>query len=78
MDNTKNINLYSFIVSNYILEFIFGWCSNITIGLCQLYVLLLLLLINSGFNKSFKILNELGLSEFLIYLTYNLLNIIWF
>ena len=81
MDNTKNIKLYSFALLVIIFSnLFFGWSfQNITIGFVPIiHVLLLLLLINSGFNKSFKILNELGLSGiFLIYLTYNLIKLLF-
>ena len=81
MDNTKNIKLYSFALLVIIFSnLFFGWSfQNITIGFVPIiHVLLLLLLINSGFNKSFKILNELGLSGiFLIYLTYNFIKLLF-
>mgnify|MGYP001432358589 CR=1 FL=1 len=81
MDNTKNIKLYSFALLVIIFSnLFFGWSfQNITIGFVPLiHVLLLLLLLNSGFNKSFKILNELGLSGiFFIYLTYNFIKLLF-
>ena len=81
MDNTKNIKLYFFALLIIIFSnLFFGWSfQNITIGFVPLiHVLLVLLLINSGFNKSFKILNELGLSGiFLIYLTYNFIKLLF-
>lgn len=81
MDKAKNSKIHFFLL--FIIVFsnlFFGWSfQNITIGFVPIiHILLVLLLINSGFNKSFKILNELGLSGiFSIYLIYNFIKLLF-
>ena len=65
MDKAINSKLYFFLLLIIVFSnLFFGWSfQNITIGFVPIiHILLVFLLINSGFNKSFKILNEIGLS----------------